>query len=914
MKTRLTILDHFFLEGVRALFRFSLAIFERALPSIVARQGDCDSNLLATANAGFIIDKIRQTARQMFNPKELLELKRQIKLPKNELFAVRRSFYLIECKNANARQLQLDATIDKLAKKQRKLSSFSSSSCATLSSSTFEQRAIDEQESARNCKGRPKSDTESEQSEQHSADEDSFECPQVSRLFAFAGELSCPQSARASPTFDALKCNCKHAKLIRLNRQANSGYATSSKSTASGQAMCCQLSARRKSSLALRTSSSSACNLSAPAKLQNGCPSSHRKLGEANFQISQRLCAPVNTQLAPEAHNNKTHRQLQRVIFSENKQKICVQSMQQNASLNRQQPDEASQFCVLDANYLNYGNKFNAPFFNKNNLLAIGVTNDGCSLICARQAARKNLRTLNVETLSCEDCFSHKTATLFVHELRYKLVDGFFLESLNLTIWVCENGELIKQRTDYPALANKHTLGAGLQAAVESVESLSLCDNSSAIFEAKKARQRRRDKKSKLLSKSCFKVKLASLDCATNFLWIYGLEFEPSKVTCADVENENSNRQTMRRRKRKKARKIIVVDLNGFDVYSTFVIDSRVGFWRKVAAFKFNDSRAYLLTLAGDSRDSSDDDTDIEARNSNYFQRTASPHEPEAQVLRNSDPRCKDSSSQISTDSFASEDDEEANNSKFNSSLVSLRVDGKFDCLLSTWHLIDFCCVDRANTRSSESEPSSEQASRETNAQFLVRRLSQLIVGNKPNYASAPLATPSDLRGSALEANRDGAIVASANAKPQQQSNKNKTANNSKPSTNKQALQIVCLFLGNKLSLFEFDSSNSSSPVAVTSREIWLESSEIKARCSRILSAFPVQSLPNYNCSGNNHNSNSNCNDQDNNNEQSSCSSSIEVADGFTRQQQSQQKANATTNQCVVTILTSLGELIKVLI
>jgi hypothetical protein len=82
-KTRLTILDHFMLEGVKALFRFTMAILYLAFQ--VTPPSSCE-----------VFTTIRNTARDMYDIKLLLSIVDQIKLPKDSYFAIRRSFYMVQ--------------------------------------------------------------------------------------------------------------------------------------------------------------------------------------------------------------------------------------------------------------------------------------------------------------------------------------------------------------------------------------------------------------------------------------------------------------------------------------------------------------------------------------------------------------------------------------------------------------------------------------------------------------------------------------------------------------------------------------------------------------------------------------------------------------------------------------------------
>lgn len=82
-QTRLTILDHFMLDGVKALFRFTMAILYLAFQ--VTPPSSCE-----------VFTTIRNTAKDMYDIKLLLSIVEQIKLPKDSYFAIRRSFYMVQ--------------------------------------------------------------------------------------------------------------------------------------------------------------------------------------------------------------------------------------------------------------------------------------------------------------------------------------------------------------------------------------------------------------------------------------------------------------------------------------------------------------------------------------------------------------------------------------------------------------------------------------------------------------------------------------------------------------------------------------------------------------------------------------------------------------------------------------------------
>lgn len=71
------------LEGVKALFRFTMAILYLAFQ--VTPPSSCE-----------VFTTIRNTAKEMYDIKLLLSIVEQIKLPKDSYFAIRRSFYMVQ--------------------------------------------------------------------------------------------------------------------------------------------------------------------------------------------------------------------------------------------------------------------------------------------------------------------------------------------------------------------------------------------------------------------------------------------------------------------------------------------------------------------------------------------------------------------------------------------------------------------------------------------------------------------------------------------------------------------------------------------------------------------------------------------------------------------------------------------------
>lgn len=71
------------LEGVKALFRFTMAILYLAFQ--VTPPSSCE-----------VFTTIRNTAKDMYDIKLLLSIVEQIKLPKDSYFAIRRSFYMVQ--------------------------------------------------------------------------------------------------------------------------------------------------------------------------------------------------------------------------------------------------------------------------------------------------------------------------------------------------------------------------------------------------------------------------------------------------------------------------------------------------------------------------------------------------------------------------------------------------------------------------------------------------------------------------------------------------------------------------------------------------------------------------------------------------------------------------------------------------
>ena len=192
-----------------------------------------------------------------------------------------------------------------------------------------------------------------------------------------------------------------------------------------------------------------------------------------------------------------------RVCSSADKSKVCVQSL---GKLGR------SHIKLMDANLRTYERALMSPL---RNCFVIGITNCGKNLIIGRQSSRRNYK-----------CFREQDLSFHIFELCTEVFDGFFMEESKLVVILTHQGEVFKIDCAKSGF-NLATCGAGsTQSYSDCTETLMLRDSSS-IGEHEKV-----------------KLRLAALDTLTNLLWVY--------VECEDLFSASQLNATNAARSRKK--------------------------------------------------------------------------------------------------------------------------------------------------------------------------------------------------------------------------------------------------------------------------------------------------------------------------------------------------------------------------
>ena len=293
----------------------------------------------------------------------------------------------------------------------------------------------------------------------------------------------------------------------------------------------------------------------------NGGPSqASNGISGSNFTIRNSICTD-------QIHSNGP-----RIRTSADRSKICVQSI---GKLGR------SHLKIIDSNLKSNERSLMSPL---RNCIVLGISNCGKNLIVARQSSRRNFK-----------CFYEQDLNFHIHEISTEIFDGFYLEHSNLALVLTHQGELLKIDTSR-CFADSHEASS---------ESLMLRDSRS-IGENEKV-----------------KLRLASMDRLTNLLWIYiecedlvdpsmssgsqkrlvverrlkqGLEPPPSDLesikfghsrprfrhnnpfacdTTDESGYEMGQQQHLQRLNHR--RKIIMVDIVTFDIFSAFTIHSSFG-------------------------------------------------------------------------------------------------------------------------------------------------------------------------------------------------------------------------------------------------------------------------------------------------------------------------------------------------
>lgn len=259
-----------------------------------------------------------------------------------------------------------------------------------------------------------------------------------------------------------------------------------------------------------------------------------------------------------------------RVCISADRTKVCLQSI---GKLGR------SHIKVMDANVKSYERSLMSPL---RNCIIIGISNCGKNLIAARQSSRRNFKTLREQDLN-----------FYIHELSTEIFDGFYIEHSRLALVLTHQGEVLKIDTT-KSMANNPG------ACAHSAETLMLRDNYS-IGEHDK-----------------LKLRLASMDTLTNLLWIYvecehspplagagagatkehhyqlGLpdsgvasinvgpkanKFKHNNPFLCDTDDLASSITEAQQQVRSNApgRKIIMIDIITFDIFSAFSVHASFG-------------------------------------------------------------------------------------------------------------------------------------------------------------------------------------------------------------------------------------------------------------------------------------------------------------------------------------------------
>lgn len=250
-----------------------------------------------------------------------------------------------------------------------------------------------------------------------------------------------------------------------------------------------------------------------------------------------------------------------RICLSADQTKICIQNIGKYGQ---------SHIRVMDTFVKSNERYFLNPLRNS---IVIGITNCGKNIILARQCSRKNFKILNERGL-----FLH------VHEMSAEIFDGFYFEEHKTAIILTHLGEIFK--IDLSKCYANHPPDVS--------ESLVLKQSKSA-GESERVQMR-----------------IASIDIITNLLWIY-VECEdikhvvskPTGLSCwssgsQDSDDTSHSGNTLETRYRSNnpflcdlvdtipsgldpqtrlnyQRKIFIIDITTFDVFSAFTLHTSFG-------------------------------------------------------------------------------------------------------------------------------------------------------------------------------------------------------------------------------------------------------------------------------------------------------------------------------------------------
>lgn len=272
-------------------------------------------------------------------------------------------------------------------------------------------------------------------------------------------------------------------------------------------------------------------------------------------------------------HQQQQQQPAQRIKTSCDKTKICVQSI---GRLGR------SHLKIIDAKYKSNERSLMSPL---RNCLVVGISNCGSNLILVRQSSRRNYRSFREQDLN-----------FHVFEFHTELYDGFYLEQTKLTIILTHHGEIFK--IDTSNLCSNNSIGGGPIDLGDCIETLMLKESSS------------------IAENERIKLRLCTLDCLTNLLWVYVdcedlnvvkqttnfqiklgssntlieqdnmrqqgnkymndfVEYEAG--TSSNLINQTQHTGRPQRKFESATRKIIIIDIVSFDLFSAFAVHPNFG-------------------------------------------------------------------------------------------------------------------------------------------------------------------------------------------------------------------------------------------------------------------------------------------------------------------------------------------------
>lgn len=256
-----------------------------------------------------------------------------------------------------------------------------------------------------------------------------------------------------------------------------------------------------------------------------------------------------------------------RICTSADQSKICVQ----NIGIYGQ-----SHIRIMDSNVTSNERYFMNPLRNS---IVIGISNCGKNIIVARQSSRRSFKIIRERGL-----------LLHVHELSSEIFDGFYLEDSRMALILTHLGEIFK--IDVSRCYSNHAL--------KNPEALVL-------------------KQCQTVGEKV-KMRLASLDVFTNLLWVY-VECEDTRAplsrpsssssqgcsTASDSDETVQPELTLEHRYKSNnpflsdsedsipsglnpqsrinyQRKIIIIDIITFDIFSAFTVQTSFGNITKLRA------------------------------------------------------------------------------------------------------------------------------------------------------------------------------------------------------------------------------------------------------------------------------------------------------------------------------------------